>query len=35
MVTGLLGADKVTMGDFTVLSQTFCDYPLMTFFIHH
>ena len=28
-VRGTLGSDTVTMGGFTVPSQTFCDYPLI------
>jgi cathepsin D len=28
-VSGTLGSDTVTMGGFTVPSQTFCEYPLI------
>ena len=28
-VRGTLGSDTVTMGGFTVPSQTFCDYPVI------
>ena len=31
-VIGVLGSDTVTMGGFTIPSQTFCDYPLMLCF---